>query len=145
MEQKQTTKPRFWIRGLVPFVLLGIGLLHSLVGFSGGRKLLTEIAREGFWGTVQLGSAPPSRPLLLWFLVSGFVLLMLGHLALWVEWHARHPLPSAFGIELLVFAVVLGVVTGGALPAWLFAVGGIYILLVSRAAKREASENRVLM
>ncbi len=137
MEQKQATKPRFWLRGLVPGVLVGIGLLHSFVGISGGRKLLTEIAREGFWGTVQLGSAPLSRPLLLWFLVSGFLLIMLGHLALWVERHARHPLPVSFGVELLVFAVVLGPVTGGGLPAYLFAAGGVYILLVAKAARRE--------
>ncbi len=142
MEQEQATKPRFWLRGLVPGVLIGIGLLHSFVGISGGRKLLAEIAREGFWGTVQLGSAPLNRPLLLWFLVSGFVIIMLGHLALWVERHARHPLPTSFGVELLVFAIVLGVVTGGGLPAYLFAAAGVYIQLVAKAARRESPGKR---
>jgi hypothetical protein len=140
MEQKQTTKPRFWIRGLVPGILIGIALLHTFVGVSGGRNLLIEIAREGFWDTVHSGSEPPTRPLLLWFFASGLSLLMLGHLALWVERHVRRPLPSAFGAELLAFAVVLGVISGGALPAWLFAGGVIYILLVNRVVKRDSPE-----
>jgi len=143
MEQKQTTKPRFWIRGLVSGVLIGIGLVHTFVGVSGGRNLLIEIAREGFWNTVRSGSEPPTRPLLLWFFVSGLVLLMLGHLALWVERQVRRPLPSTFGAELLGFAVVLGVITGGALPGWLFAGGGIYILLVNRAVRRDSPETSV--
>jgi len=142
MEQKYITKPRFWLRGLVPGVLIGIGLVHSLVGISAGRKLFVEIAGEGFWDTIHLGSAPLSRPLLLWFIVSGFFLIMLGHLALWVERHARRPLPLAFGVELLVFAIVVGVVSGGALPAWLFAAGAVYVLLVARAATRESLEKK---
>jgi hypothetical protein len=140
MEQKPLNTPRFWIRGLLPGVLIGIGLVHSFVGFSSGRELLVEIAREGFWDTIRTGSEPISRPLLLWFLVAGFFLLMLGHLALWVERRAKQPLPSSFGIELLVFAVVLGVVNGGALPAWLFAAGAVYILLIAKAARRANRE-----
>ncbi len=137
MEQKPRTMPRFWIRGLVPGVLIGVGLLHSAVGFASGRTLLAEIARAGFWKTVVPGSEPLTRPLLLWFLVGGFCLLMLGHLALWVERYVRRPLPSALGIELLVFAVTLGVVSGGALPAWLFAASGVYIVLVAKSAKTQ--------
>lgn len=135
MEQEPRTVARFWIRGLVPGLLIGIGLLHTFVGVASGRGLLAEIAREGFWKTVVPGSEPLTRPLLLWFLVGGFFLMMLGHLAFWVERHAKRPLPSALGIELLVFAIVLGVVSGGALPAWLFAASGVYILAVARAAK----------
>jgi len=140
MEQNQTTKPRFWIRGIVPGVLIGIGLLHSFVGFLSGRKLLVEIAREGFWDTMRTGSEPISRPLLQWFLVSGFFVIMLGHLALWVERHVKQPLPLSFGIELLVFAIVLGVINGGALPAWLFAAGAVYILLIAKAVRRANRE-----
>ncbi len=133
-------KPRIWIRGLVPGVLIGIGLLHSFVGFLSGRKLLVEIAREGFWDTMRTGSEPISRPRLQWFLVSGFFVIMLGHLALWVERHVKQPLPLSFGIELLVFAIVLGVINGGALPAWLFAAGAIYIILIAKAARKESME-----
>ena len=140
MENEHVTKPRFWIRGLVPGVLIGIGLLHTFVGVSGGRNLLIEIAREGVWNTVRTGSEPLSRPLLLWFVVSGLFLLILGHLALWVERQVRRPLPSALGAELLGFAVVLGVISGGALPAWLFAGGGIYILLVNRVIRSDSVE-----
>ncbi|MBI2839979.1 MAG: hypothetical protein HYX75_16825 [Acidobacteria bacterium] len=137
MEQEPRTMPRFWIRGLVPGVLIGVGLLHSAVGFASGRALLAEIAREGLWNTVVPGSEPLTRPLLLWFLVGGFFLLMLGHLAIWVERHVRRPLPSALGIELLVFAITLGVVSGGAVPAWLFAASGVYIVIVAKSARRQ--------
>jgi len=140
MEQKQMTKPRFWIRGLMPGVLIGIGLVHSFVGVSAGRELLVQISREGFWNTIHSGSEPISRPLLLWFLAAGFFLIMLGHLALWVERHARQTLPSSLGVELLVFAVIVGVVSGGGLPAWLLASGAVYILLIAKSAKRESSE-----
>ena len=126
---------RFWIRGLVPWILLGIGLLHSGVGFSAGRTVLAEIAREGFWDTIHTDSTPISRPLLEWFLVSGFLLLILGHLALWAERHARRPLPAALGVELLIFGLVLGVVSGGALPAVLLAFSGVFILVVARTSR----------
>lgn len=131
----QARGPRFWIRGLVPGVLIGIGLLHCGVGLSGGRRLIAEVAREGFWNTAQIGSAEPSRPLLLWFLVAGFMLLMLGHLALWVERDARLRLPAALGVELLLFGVVFVVVSGGGVPAWLFGASGLYILLVARGPR----------
>src|SRR3990170_2039223 len=98
MKPNGSQRSRFWIPGLVAWVLLGIGMIHSVVGLSAGRPLLLEIAREGFWNTVRSGSAPLSRPLLQWFLVSGFVLLMLGHLALWVERRMRKPLPVALGV-----------------------------------------------
>jgi len=140
MEEKQITKPRFWIRGLVPAILIAIGLLHTFVGASAGRDVLVEIAREGFWNTVHGDSGPPSRSLLQWFLVSGLFLLTLGHLAFWVERRVRRPLPSALGVELLVLGVLLGVISGGGLPAWLFAAGGVYILLVARTAKRVSSD-----
>lgn len=129
--------PRFWTRGLVPLVLIGVGLLHTVVGLSAGRTLLAGIASEGFWDTVHSGPEPISRSLLLWFLASGFFLVMLGHLALWVERRVGQPLPFFLGVELLLFAIVFGVVKGGALPAWLFAAVGTYILLVACAARRE--------
>ena len=47
---------------------------------------------------------------------------------------------SRFGVELLVFAIVLDVINGGALPAWLFAASSIYVLFVARATRRGSPE-----
>lgn len=127
-----------WVRGLVPWILLGVGILHSLAGFSSSWPTLKEIAGEGFWNTIHTDESPASRSLILWFLVSGFVLMILGHLAWWVEKKMGHRLPVAFGVELLVLAIVIGVVMGGAIPAWLFGAAGIYVIVL--AAKSTKSD-----
>ncbi len=131
----QGSRPRWWIRGLVPGVLLGIGILHTFVGLFTGRSILSAIAREGVWNTVRSDPGPISRSLLLWFLAAGFFLLMLGHLAWWVERHARRPLPGALGVELLLFAMIFGVVMGGPVQALLFVAAGAYILLIAITAR----------
>ena len=134
--------PSFWIKGLVPGILISLGLLHSILGFSGGWKIIIDIAESRFWNTIHTSDVQLSRPLLLWFLVSGFWLVMLGHLAFWVERHIRQPLPAFFGLELLAFSIVAGTLSGGGLPAWLFAGSAIYVLVVARKKmKRGAKEN----
>jgi hypothetical protein len=135
MEPTHIARPRFWIRGLVPGILIGIGLLHSFVGVSGGRNVLVEIARDGFWDTVHSSSGPLTRPLLIWFLVSGFVLILLGHLALWVD--DIKPLPSMFGVELLAFAVVSYCQRE---DSRMVVCRSVCILLVARAARKGSSE-----
>lgn len=132
------------IRGLVPWILIGVGILHSIVGFSSSWPTLKEIAGEGFWNTVHTDESPASRPLILWFLVSGFMLVILGHLAWWVEKKMGHRLPVAFGVELLLFAIVIGVVMGGAIPAWFFGAAGIYVIVVApKSTKSDEMESSV--
>ena len=131
MSTPDRARPRFWIPGLAPWILIALGVLHSIVGFSGGRDTLADMARAGLWDTVHSGGGPPSRPLIFWFLTSGFMLLMLGHLALWVERRTGNALPLSFGIELLLFAALAGVLSGGGIPAWLFGTAAIYSLLVT--------------
>lgn len=132
MNNGNNSVSRLWIRGLAPGVLIGVGFLHSYVGLSGGWGMITQMAAEGFWNTIPPGSSVErTRPLLLWFLVSGFWLIMLGHLGFWYERTHRRPLPPVFAIELLVFAVVVGVVSGGAIPAWLFAAAAVYLLVIN--------------
>jgi hypothetical protein len=68
--------------------------------------------------------------------------MLLGYLGLWYELSHKRPLPSGFAIALLVFAIVLGVVSGGAIPAWLFAITALYVLAVNRAGRARRLADR---
>lgn len=128
-------KGRLWIPGLVPVALIGIGLLHSVVGFAAGSRMLAGMARDGLWNTVHSEPGPPGRSLMLWFLMAGFLLIVLGHLALWVERRLKRPLPVFFAVEFLVIALVGLVVTGGSVPGWIFALAAVYVLVIRLAAR----------
>lgn len=67
--------------------LLGIGVLHSIYGFVEFSVPLTTLVREGLFNTVN---GQPVREAALWFLFSGFALMILGALVDWIE---RRPLP----------------------------------------------------
>ncbi|MCI0491283.1 MAG: DUF6463 family protein [Blastocatellia bacterium] len=140
MASNQRGRSSFWIKGLVPGVLISLGLLHSIVGFSAGWKVIVDIAGSRFWNTIHTSDVPLSRPLLLWFLVSGFMLIILGHLAFWVERRIRRPLPAFFGLELLAFSIVVGVVSGGGLPSVLFAGAAIYVIVVARKGMKHTAK-----
>lgn len=133
MPSEPTT--RLWIPGAVPLLLMGIGLLHSVVGFMAGSPTLRDMARDGLWNSMRSEPGPPSRTLLLWFLLSGFFLILLGHLGLWVERRLKQPLPTFFAVEFLIVAVLALIVHGGALPGWIFVVAGVYVLVVRLVAK----------
>ena len=128
-------KPRLWFPGLVPLLLIGIGVLHSVFGFWAGSVTLRDMARDGLWNSIHSEPGPPSRSLLLWFLLSGFFMIMLGHLGLWVERRLKQPLPVFFAVEFLVVSSLAMVVMGGASQGWIFMLAGSYVLVV-RLARR---------
>lgn len=123
-------KTRLWFPGLVPLLLIGIGVLHSIVGFSAGSDTLRDMASGGLWDSIHSEPGPPSRSLLLWFLLSGFFMIMLGHLGLWVERRLKQPLPVFFAVEFLAVSSLAMVVVGGAPQGWIFILAGIYVLVV---------------
>lgn len=129
-------KARFWVPGAVPLLLIGIGLLHSVVGFMSGANTIRGMIDDGLWGSMDADTGPPSPSFLLWFLMSGFFLILLGHLGLWIERRLKQPLPIFFGLEFLIIAAAALVVHGGALPGWIFVVAAIWVLVVRFASRR---------
>jgi hypothetical protein len=72
-------------------------------------------------------------------LSSSFVLLVLGHLSLWIERHLLQPLPKFLGWELLL----LGLLASLAIPisgGWLVAGLGMFILLFPNSRRLVRSD-----
>jgi len=105
--------------------LLAIGALHQIVGVCAGvgwiaqpgvgaRAPLIEIVQGGVLGAVEPDGA---RISLVWFLLFGFVLLILGSLVRWLEMRFL-PLPRSLAVHVM-FLSVLGVVLMPASGFWL--------------------------
>lgn len=89
-----------------------IGAIHQLVGSlaglgliempgAAGRKPLWEIVSAGVFNAVEPDLA---RSSMVWFLLFGFVLLMLGSLIRRLE-QQHTPLPRALGMQLFLLAL----------------------------------------
>lgn len=62
-------------RPLVGWCLIGIGILHSIIGLVTGRSPI----KEGIVaGTIGAWDTAPDRRAIYWFLVTGFALILLG-------------------------------------------------------------------
>jgi hypothetical protein len=107
--------------------IIGAGVLHSALFLWLGRRLLGDIAGEGFWDAIR---PIQERKVLFWALLAGVFFLLLGQLALWVARQGK-TLPAFLGWQLLVITLVSGILVPVS-GAWLFAVPGILILLGAR-------------
>ncbi len=89
-------------------LLIGTGVIHNLIGFVAGWDMLTAMAYEGLWNTVEApmpAAAVHTRAELLWFLMLGFAWMMVGALlharvcwrrVCWLRSYYRHPVPGFF-------------------------------------------------
>jgi hypothetical protein len=115
------TKPRRWIGRW----LLGVGILHTLLGLGTYIFSVVEIVRAGLWNTV---ASVQGRAEAVWFIAAGLQLILLGALALWIEARSpREPLPRFLGWTLLAFAVA-GVVLMPVSVFWLLLPPAVGIL-----------------
>jgi ABC-type multidrug transport system permease subunit len=64
--------------------ILVIGMLHTLVGVAAFHEVLLSILREGLFNTIPL-NRQPEREAAFWFLFTGFALLIIGGLVVWIE------------------------------------------------------------
>ncbi len=64
--------------------ILVIGMLHTLVGVIVFHETLFSILREGLFNTIPL-NRQPERGAAFWFLFTGFSLLIIGGLVVWIE------------------------------------------------------------
>lgn len=128
------------MRGINGLVLVGIGLLHCLALFLPGA-----IGFPGIWSEIRdagLVDAVSSKALRIWgyywFLMPGFVLIVLGMLCAWVERSLMRPVPAPVGWALVlcaVFGIVLDTDTGFWLV--LFVASSMIVAAKRDAAARE--------
>jgi hypothetical protein len=103
-------------------LVVGCGLLHTLVGAVLAWPDMIAVARDGFLDAVYgvhatglsrgygdwikgFAHVGDSRPLTFWFLWTGFAWIILGALCHWVERAAGLRLPRWVGASLLVYGL----------------------------------------
>ena len=105
-------------------LLMVIGVLHFLGGVVVGRRHLTRIFGEGFFGEAEsdLGNVPAAaeKELVFWFLLWGVFNIMLGQLVSHMEGRGLRP-PAYFGWEL----AAVGLLSASLLPK-----GGFWLMLL---------------
>lgn len=97
-------------------LLMLTGLLHNVVGLFLYMKHFLPIIAEGGWNTVQEGQW--ERLAAFWFIMFGFLLIMLGYLTDWLIRKKGTPPPPAFGWLLLLVSGI-GAVAMPASGFWL--------------------------
>lgn len=87
----------------VGLLLMLTGLLHTVVGLIIYMKHIFPIITEGVWNTVQEGQW--ERLTGFWFMMFGFLLILLGYLTDWLMKKMGIPPPAAFGWLLLAICL----------------------------------------
>ncbi len=89
--------------------IIGVGVMHSVIGFILFAAPLREILAAGLWNT--LNPRTPMRYLAFWFLFGGVAMMLVGYLADWIERVAGQTLPRGLGWTLLGITLAGVVVT----------------------------------
>ncbi len=101
-----------------------IGIIHSVFGLVMFRSTLSEIINEGVFNTVN---GQIMREFTFWFIVFGFLAIILGCLVDWCE-SQEIKIPNFLGWGLLVLTLLIVVImpiSGG----WLFFIPSIGLIL----------------
>lgn len=108
--------------------LFGVGVLHTLVGIILLTPLVgEELLADGLFNSIN---GQPKREAFLWFLMSGFFMLIIGAMLNFME-QQNCDLPNFLGWALLsvtIFAVFLSPISGG----WLILVPAIALILKTK-------------
>lgn len=89
--------------------IMGLGVLHCVIGFVLFAAPLREIVAAGLWNTLSPSS--PVRYLAFWFLFGGVATVLVGYLADWIERVAGSALPRSLGWTLLAISVAAVILT----------------------------------
>ncbi|MEO7501831.1 MAG: DUF6463 family protein [Gemmatimonadaceae bacterium] len=89
--------------------IIGVGVMHILIGFVLFAAPLREIVAAGLWNTLNPGT--PTRYLAFWFLFGGVATIIVGYLADWIERVAGRRLPRPLGWGLLAITLTGVIVT----------------------------------
>lgn len=104
--------------------IAGIGVLHTLFGVFLIAPQMGELLEDGIFNTIN---GQPKREAFLWFLFSGFILIILGQLSDWIE-VKQIALPVTLGWGLLIVTIltlILSPLSGG----WLILIPSLAIIL----------------
>src|SRR3989442_11002933 len=126
------------MRGTSGLVLIGVGILHAVLGVFKGYSLLSEIARSAF--ATETGRRLVTglgKEFVFWFLFGGFLMLVLGHFFTWVERRLNHAVPSFIGWELVLLSV-LGLSFMPLSGFWLVLGVAIYTIVAARHSRQAA-------
>ena len=96
------------IKRQVGLLLMLTGLLHTVVGLIIYMKQLQPIVAGGLWSTV--GEGQWDRGTAFWFMMFGFLLILLGYTADWLMKKKEIALPAAFGWTLFAVCLIGAVV-----------------------------------
>lgn len=105
--------------------IFGIGILHTLVGIFFLTPLIgEELLADGLFNTIN---GQPKREAFLWFLTSGFFMLIVGGLLNFMEQN-NQTIPAFLGWSLLataLFVIFFSPISG----AWLILIPAIALIL----------------
>ena len=108
--------------------ILGIGALHTLVGIILLTPLIgDELLADGLFNSIN---GQPKREAFLWFLTSGFFMLIVGGLLNFME-KKEQTIPSFLGWSLFstaLFVIFFSPISG----AWLIFIPAIALILKTR-------------
>jgi hypothetical protein len=86
--------------------IVAVGLLHTIFGFAVYSGGWAEMARRGWWNSVD-GNLTTEHAF--WFTVAGPLTILLGATVLWIERNAGLREPRFVGAALLAFVGVAGI------------------------------------
>lgn len=109
-------------------LLLALGVGHAIVGVLGGIGYIDGVLGGGFFKADEPGFPPLPD---FWFISSGFFLILLAQLSVWVDRRFGYPLPAFVGWELLAFFIV-GAVLMPVAPFWFAILIALYLIVTSR-------------
>lgn len=107
-------------------LLILIGIIHNLFGLAIGIPYLKEIAQAGFFNAVD---PHPYRMAITWFLFFGFLFIILGQLALSLDY-----IPNSVAWSLLTLSLA-GVILMPVSGFWLVLALAIYIIFNNSKTK----------
>lgn len=122
------------VRALSGPLLMAIGVLDLLYVLAFHSRQLAAIARDGFFGAVEIAPAHLDREVAFWHLTFGITVLILGGLVRWTQTRTG-ALPAFLGWSMLalgLFGAILVPVSG----FWLVLAQAVMMLVVAR---REAT------
>jgi len=105
--------------------LILTGLLHTIVGLFVFMEQLEPLFTEGLWNTVKDGQF--ERGAAFWFMMFGFLLMIVGYLADWLMKRKEIAPPAAFGWMILIICVI-GVIFMPNSGFWLGIPQGVILL-----------------
>lgn len=118
------------LRWVGPWVM-GMGVLHTVVGLAFAGWVLVEIVQAGVFNVV---SGDMTREAAFWFFMFGFLLFLYGQLAHWLTKQGQ-VLPVSFGWGLLLICGI-GVVMMPVSGFWLGLVPATAVLWQQRRSQR---------